>query len=69
MDEEVGHHRPDGEPPLLEQEQMVSAGLRGRDPIEARTRVLTKRLNDLDVAADGRRGVVASHELVAQGLE
>jgi hypothetical protein len=28
-----------------------------------------KRLNDLDVAANGRRGIVATHELVAQALE
>ena len=34
---------------------MVAPELGGREPIEARTGVLAKRLNDLDVAADGRR--------------
>ena len=33
---------------------MVVSELGWRDPIEARTRVLAKRVNDLDVAADGR---------------
>jgi hypothetical protein len=40
-----------------------------RDPIEARACVLAKRVNDLDVAADGRGGVVATHELVVQALQ
>jgi hypothetical protein len=35
------------------------------DPIEARAGVLAKRLDDLDVATDGRGGVVATDELVA----
>jgi hypothetical protein len=42
--------------------------LGGGESVEARTGVLAKRLNDLDVAADGRRGVVATHQLVAQAL-
>ena len=62
-------HRPDGEPSLLEEKQVVASELGGRDPIEARARVLAKRLNDLDVAADGRSGVVATHQLVAQALQ
>ena len=62
-------HRPHGEPPLLEEEQVVASELGRGDPIEARARVLAKRLNDLDVAADGRGGVVATHELVAQALQ
>jgi len=61
--------RPDGEPPLLEEEQVVAPELRRREPIEARARVLAKRLNDLDVTADGRSGVVVTHQLVAQALE
>jgi hypothetical protein len=62
-------HRPDGEPSLLEQIQMVASQLRGCESIEARARVLAEFLNDLDVAADGRRGVVATHQLVAQALQ
>jgi hypothetical protein len=48
---------------------VVASELRRRDPIEARTRVLAERLNDLDVAADGRSGVFATHQLVAQALQ
>jgi hypothetical protein len=49
---------------------MVASELGRRDPIQARARMLAKRLNDLDVAADRRRGgVVATHELVAQALQ
>ena len=48
---------------------MVASELGWRDPIEARTRVLAKRLDDLEVAADGRGGVVPPHELVAQALQ
>ena len=54
-------HRPNRQTPLLEEEQVVAAELRGRDAIEARPGVLAKRVNDLDVAADGGRGVVATH--------
>ena len=60
---------PDGEPSLLEEEQVVASELGRGEPIEARARVLAKRLNDLDVAADGRGGVVATHQLVAQALQ
>ena len=66
---DLGDHRPDGESSLLEEEQVVASELGGRDPIEARAGVLAKRVNDLDVAADGRRGVVATHQLVAQALQ
>jgi methylmalonyl-CoA mutase cobalamin-binding subunit len=48
---------------------VVASELGRGDPIEARTRVLAKRLNDLDVTADGRGGVVATDELVAQALQ
>jgi hypothetical protein len=48
---------------------MVASELRRGQAIEARTGVLAKRVNDLDVAADGRRGVVATDELVAQALQ
>jgi hypothetical protein len=44
---------------------MVASKLGRGDPIEARAGVLAKRVNDLDVAADGRGGVVATYELVA----
>ena len=47
-------HRPDGEPSLLEEKQVVASELGRGEPIEARASVLAKRLNDLDVAADGR---------------
>ena len=60
---------PIAEPSLLEEEQVVASELGGSDPIEARTRVLAKCLNDLDVAADGGSGVVATHQLVAQALQ
>jgi hypothetical protein len=49
--------------------QVSPATLRGCESIEARTRVLAECLNDLNVAADGRRGVVATHQLVAQFLQ
>jgi hypothetical protein len=62
-------HRADREPPLLEQEQVIASELGRRDPIETRSRVLAKRLDDLKIAADGRGGVVATHELVAQVLQ
>ena len=62
-------HRPHGEPPLLEEIQVIASELRGREPIEPRARVLTERLNDLDVAADGQSGVVTTHQLVAQALQ
>jgi hypothetical protein len=48
---------------------VIAPELRGRDPIEACAGVLAKRLNDLDVAADGRSGVVATDQLVAQALQ
>jgi hypothetical protein len=48
---------------------VVASELGGCDPIEARTRMLAKRVNDLDVAADGGCGVVATHHLVAQVLQ
>jgi hypothetical protein len=52
---------PDRETTSLEEEQVIASELRGRDAIEARTRVLAKRLNNLNVAADGGRSVVATH--------
>jgi hypothetical protein len=55
--------------PLLEQEQVIASELGRCDPIEARTRVLAKRPDDLKIAADGRGGVVPPHELVAQALQ
>ena len=48
---------------------MVASELGRGDPIEARARVLTKRFNDLDVAADGRGGVVATDEFLSQALQ
>jgi hypothetical protein len=54
---------------LFEEEQVVASELGGRDAIEARTCVLAERVNDLDVAADGGSGVVATHQLVAQALQ
>jgi hypothetical protein len=62
-------HRPDRQMALLEQEQVVASELGGCDPIEARTRMLAKHVNNLDVAADGGCGVVATHHLVAQALQ
>jgi len=61
--------RPNGQPPLLKQEQVVASQIGGSNSIEARARVLAERFNDLDVAADGRGGVVAAHQLVAQALQ
>ena len=66
---DLGDHGAHSEPPILEEEQVVASKMRWGDPIEARTCVLAERLNDLDVAADGRRGVVATHQLVAQALQ
>jgi hypothetical protein len=40
---------------------VVTSELGWRDPIEARTRMLAERVNDLDVTADGGGGVVATH--------
>jgi hypothetical protein len=48
---------------------VVASELGRRDPIEARAGVLAKRVNDLDVAADGRGGVVATYEFVPQALQ
>jgi len=62
-------HGPDGQPPLLEEKQMVASQLHRSESIEARARMLAERLNDLDVAANGRTGVVATHQLVAQALQ
>ena len=62
-------HRSDGEPSLLEEEEVVTSQLGRGDPIEARARMLAKRLNDLHVAANGGSGVVATHQLVAQTLQ
>ena len=66
---DLGDHRPDRQSSLLEQKQVVASELGGGESVESRTGVLAKRLNDLDVAADGRRGVVATHQLVAQALQ
>jgi hypothetical protein len=66
---DLGDDGPHGEPPLFEQIQVIAPELRWRDPIEARSRLLAKRLNDLDVAADRRGSVVATYELVAQALQ
>ena len=62
-------HSPHGEPPLFEEIQVVASEMRGRELIEASARVLAERFNDLDVAANGERGVVATHQLVAQALQ
>jgi hypothetical protein len=48
---------------------MVASELGRCDPIEARAGMLAKRVNDLDVAADGRSGVVATYKLVVQALQ
>jgi hypothetical protein len=48
---------------------VIAPELRGRDPIEARSGVLAKRINDLDVTADGRGGVIATYQFVAQTLQ
>jgi hypothetical protein len=61
--------RAHGESSLLEEKQVIASQLGGCDPIEARRRMLAKRVNDLDVAADRRCGVVATHHLVAQALQ
>jgi hypothetical protein len=66
---DLGDHRPDGQAALLEEKQVVASELGGRDPVETRAGLLAKRVNDLDVAADGRRGVVATYQLVAQALQ
>ena len=62
-------HGPDGEPSFLKKIEVVASELRRRKAIEARARVLAERLKDLDVTADGRSGVVATHQLVAQALQ
>jgi hypothetical protein len=66
---DLGDHRPDGQASFLEEKQVVASELGGRDPIEARTRVLAKRLYDLKLAGDGRGGVVPPFELFAQALQ
>ena len=66
---DLGDHRPDGQASLLEEEQVVASELVGRDPVETCAGLLPKRLNDLDVATDGRPGVVPTHQLVAQALQ
>jgi hypothetical protein len=48
---------------------MVASRLGRGDPIEARAGVLAKRVNDLDVAADGRGGVIATYEFVPKALQ
>jgi hypothetical protein len=48
---------------------VVAAELGRRDPIEARAGLLPKRVNDLDVATDGRPGAVPTHQFVAQALQ
>jgi hypothetical protein len=47
---------------------MVASELRRCEAIEARAAVLAKRVNDLDVAADGRCGVVATYEARRAGI-
>ncbi|MGB2712593.1 MAG: hypothetical protein WBC51_00325 [Vicinamibacterales bacterium] len=66
---DLGDHRPNGQAALLEEEQVVASELGGRDPVETRAGLLAKRINDLDVAADGRGGAIATHQLVAQALK
>ncbi len=61
--------RAHGESSLLKEKQVIASKLGGCDPIEARSRLLAKRVNDLDVAADRSCGVVATHHLVAQALQ
>ena len=66
---DLGDHGAHGEPPILKEKQMVASKLGRGDPIEARAGVLAKRVNDLDVAADGRGGVVATYEFVPKALQ
>jgi hypothetical protein len=66
---DLGNHRAHGEAPLFKEEQVVASELGRREAIEARAGVLSKRLNNLDVAANGRSRVVAPYELVAQALQ
>ena len=54
---------------ILEYRQKSGGFKKIEDLREARARVLAERLNDLDVAADGRGSVVATHQLVAQALQ
>jgi hypothetical protein len=61
--------RPDRESAFLNEKQVVASELDGRNAIEPRARVLAKRVNDLEVAPNGGRGVVATDELVAQVLQ
>ena len=60
--------RPDGEPSLFEKEEVLTSEL-GRGDRSMRRSVLAKRLNNLDVAANGGSGIVATHQLVAQALQ
>jgi hypothetical protein len=66
---DVRHDGPRSQSPLLEEEQVVAPKVSRSDPIEARARVPAERVHDLKVTPDGRRGVVATHQLVAQPLE
>ncbi len=61
-------HRPDRQLSLLEQIHVVTSEMGGGDPVEAPARVLAKRLNDPEIAADRGGGIVATHELVVQAL-
>jgi hypothetical protein len=61
-------HRPHGEPPLFEEIQVIAPELRRCEAVEACACMLTEGFNGLDVTADGRGGVVATNELVAQAL-
>ena len=53
----------------MNQAHRFRSELGGGEPIEAPARMLAERLNDLDVTADGRSGVVATYQLVAQALQ
>jgi len=61
--------RAHGESSLLEEKQVVASELGRSEPIEARATVLAERVNDLDIAADRRAGIIATYELVAQALQ
>jgi hypothetical protein len=56
------------QPPLLEQEKVIAPEVSRGDAIETRACVLAERVHDLDVTADGRRGIVATDQIVAMSL-
>ena len=50
---DLGDDCPRGQPPLLEEEEVIAPEVSGRDAIEARARVLAECADDLNVTADG----------------